>query len=113
MIRDTEQTEAKQSFMKCKRQGEGAMQNSGGRKRRRLEKELPSHRTMRLFTEVVCKQGFMLSMALLCIPRASNKPQQNRCVCVIILSGNARLKGRTPFISPNPHYTKWDNCLKD
>ncbi len=84
MIIDTEQTEAKQSFMKSKRQGEGAMQNSGGRESQRLEKELPSHRTMRLFTEVVCKQGFMLSRALLCLPRASYKPQQNRCVCLII-----------------------------
>ncbi len=69
MIRDTEQTEAKQSFMKCKRRGKEQCRTAGEEKETTTRKELPSHRTMRLFTEVVCKQGFMLSMALLCLPR--------------------------------------------
>lgn len=85
------------------------MQNSRGwRKRRRLEKENPRLCSVRLFTKIVCKQGFMLFVALLCLPRASNKPQQNRCVWVIFLNGNARSKGRMQFIYPNPHYTEWE-----
>lgn len=114
IIRDTEQAKAKQPFMKLKIQGGGAMQNIRWKgKRQRLEKELPTRCTMRLFNKVVCKQVSMLSMALLCLPRASNKPHWNRFVSVITLSGNARLKGRMPLIYPNPYNTKWDNYLKD